>query len=215
MTSTTDIIAGATGMIVIALFIAYLPTLHTAVKERESFVKIAQGRIGEPPASGVNLLVSHFERGTEAMLVHLYREAERWAAGVSNTHTKYPVLLHFRAPRSPLHWLSTMTGVADAAALHRALLPEDAPPETRAVIDAIELCLADLAHTAGPATDSGGDPSDYAASMVSSARARLSAVGVEPAAEGLATERFAEMRAGYGATSSQLASRVAAPVTAT
>jgi hypothetical protein len=202
-------------MIVIALFIAYLPTLHTAVKERESFVKIAQGRIGEPPASGVNLLVSHFERGTEAMLVHLYREAERWAAGVSNTHTKYPVLLHFRAPRSPLHWLSTMTGVADAAALHRALLPEDAPPETRAVIDAIELCLADLAHTAGPATDSGGDPSDYAASMVSSARARLSAVGVEPAAEGLATERFAEMRAGYGATSSQLASRVAAPVTAT
>ena len=86
-----------------------------------------------------------------------------------------------------------MTGVADAAALHRALLPEDAPPETRAVIDAIELCLADLAHTAGPATDSGGDPSDYAASMVSSARARLSAVGVEPDAEGLATERFAEM----------------------
>lgn len=145
--SVVDITAAATGMIVIALFIAYLPTLYAAVKERERFVKLVQGRLGANELSGVNLLAAHYERRTDPMLVHLYRDAERWAIAVSETHAKYPVLVHFRAPRAPLQWLDTMVAVADAAVLHEKLI-RNAPAETRAVVDAIELCLDELVRAA-------------------------------------------------------------------
>lgn len=209
--SIVDIVAAATGMVVIALFIAYLPTLYAAVKDRERFLKLLQSRIGAPPASGVNVLAEHYERGTQAMLVHLYREAERWAAGVSETHAKYPVLLHFRAPRAPLHWLSTMVGVADAAALQRVLLADTAPPETRAVIDAVELCLRELSHTAAAPVEHEATPPMDAAGAVNEAAARLRAAGADPIDDGTAADRFLVLRAQYAALGIGLASAVAAP----
>lgn len=209
--SAVDIVAGATGMIVIALFIAYLPTMYAAVKERERFVKLIEGRTGGPPATGVNILAEHFERGTEAMLTHLYREAERWAVGVAETHTKYPVLLHFRAPRSPLHWLPTMVGVADAAALHRVLFAGGAPPETRAVIDAIELCLNDLLHSENELEES-SEALLQAESMLNEAQARLESAGVRCVVESDGPTRFMELRSRYRAVGTSLASVVATPL---
>lgn len=150
--SVINVTAAATGMVVVALFIAYLPTLYAAVRERERFVKLIEGRLRGRPLSGADLLLAHFERGTDQLLVDLYRDAERWAVDVVETHTKYPVLLHFRAPRAPLNWLDTLTAVADAAELHRLIISEP-PQETLSVSDAIELCLAGLARVAHVAAE--------------------------------------------------------------
>jgi len=108
-----------------------------------------------------------------------------------------------------MHWLPTMVAVADAAALHRAVLPQDAPQETRAVIDAVGLCLRDLAHTAG--TDGGPAAAPDAAAMISDAASRLRHAGADPVDDASAANRFAELRAGYGALGAGLASAIAAP----
>ncbi len=217
VSSSIDIAAAATGMTVIALFIAYLPTLYTAIKDRERFVKLIQGRTGHErgtsgPISGVTVLASHYERNTDLMLLHLYREAERWAVGVAETHAKYPVLLHFRAPRAPLHWLPTMVAIADAASLHRAVLPDKAPQETRAVIDAVELCLRDLAHTAGTEIERRPGVADEAASMVAEVEARLRQAGADPVVADGSVAMFVELRASYDAVSIGLASGISAPM---
>lgn len=209
--STVDIFAAATGMIVIALFIAFLPAQYTAIKDRERFVKLVQGRTTELPVSGPDLLASHYERGTETMLAHLYREGERWAAGVSETHTKYPVLLHFRAPRSPLHWLPTMVALADAAALQRATLPDEAPPETRAVIDAIDLCLGELGHTAGLDVEGDDVVPAQPDAIVTATATRLRRAGSNPTADSSAVARFGVLRHDYGAAGAELATAIAAP----
>lgn len=202
VTSSIDIVAGATGMIVIALFIAYLPTLYAAIKDRERFVKVIQGRCSGEAATGAALLACHFERGMQSLLGELYLDAERWAAGIADTHTKYPVLVHFRAPRARIDWLTTMIAVSDAAALHRALLGDHAPPEATAVCEALGMCFEDLAHVSGQraaAPAPGGS-----AALVAEAATRLRAAGIDagPAAEAL--PRYEALRARHAEASARL-----------
>ncbi|MGW4564964.1 hypothetical protein ACWEN3_21950 [Streptomyces sp. NPDC004561] len=143
--SVLDFIAAATGPVLIALQIAYLPTLYSAYNRRELEVTLLQARAGEP-AWGPEILARQWLVDTETALPELYRSWERLAADMGESHSTYPILLTFRSPRPHRSWLVGLVAVMDAAALQLSLDPRTAPPEARLVLRAGFSALRDIAR---------------------------------------------------------------------
>jgi len=143
--SALDFMAASTGPVLIALQIAYLPTLYAAYNRRELEVTLLQSRAGEP-AWGPEILARQWLVDTETALPELYTNWERLASDVGESHSTYPVLVAFRSPRPYRHWLVGMIAVMDAAALQLALTPRTAPPQARLVLRAGFTALRDIAR---------------------------------------------------------------------
>src|SRR2546426_939169 len=143
-----DFMAGADGLIVVALQIAYLPTLYSAFNRRETEVTLVAVRAGLP-AWGPELLArSRFTITTEE-LPNFYRQWERWGADVAESHSSYPILLRFRSPHPMASWLIALLAVMDSAALYSALAPGELPIEARLCLAMGIRCLRQLADTLG------------------------------------------------------------------
>ncbi len=155
--SAWDFLAAATGPVVIALQIAYLPTLYTAYNRRETEVTLLQSRAGEP-AWGPELLARQGLVSTEVALPALYQSWERLAAELGESHSNYPVLLSFRSPQPYRSWIVGLLAVMDAAAVHLAVTDRGAPPEARLVLRAGFTAMRDIARTVGIAYDPDPDP---------------------------------------------------------
>jgi hypothetical protein len=125
-----DVAAGSIWVIIVALQIAYLPTLYSAFSRREALVSMLESRAGAP-AWGPELLVRHQLVGIIDTLPDLYKEWEAWSADVAESHSTYPILLLFRSPEPWLSWLIGLLAVLDAAAMQLALCPTTAPSQAR------------------------------------------------------------------------------------
>ena len=147
-----DFLAGADGLIVVALQIAYLPTLYSAFNRRETEVTLMAVRAGQP-AWGPELLArSRFTITTED-LPNFYRQWERWAADVAESHASYPILLRFRSTHPMASWLIAMLAVMDSAALFSAVAPDELPIQGRLCLAMGSRCLRQLADTVGISYD--------------------------------------------------------------
>ncbi|WP_369241062.1 hypothetical protein AB5J56_41475 [Streptomyces sp. R21] len=144
--SALDFLAAATGPVVIALQIAYLPTLYAAYNRRELEVTLLQSRAGDP-AWGPEILARQWLVDTEKALPELYRSWERLASDIGESHSTYPVLLAFRSPRPYRSWIVGLVAVMDAAAMQLSLTPGSAPPEARLVLRAGFTALRDIARS--------------------------------------------------------------------
>lgn len=76
--------AAATGLVVVALLVGYLPTLYSAFNRRETMVTMLQSRAGAP-AWGPEILLRYQTVGLVDQLPALYTEWERWSADVSES----------------------------------------------------------------------------------------------------------------------------------
>jgi hypothetical protein len=146
--STIDLLAAATGLIVVALQIAYLPTLYNAFNRREADVALLSVRAGEP-AWGPELLARAHLMGSLEKLESFYETWERWAADVAESHSSYPVLLRFRAANPQSSWLTGFLAVLDSAALCASIAPEKTPIQARLFLRMGFGCLQQLARTVG------------------------------------------------------------------
>ena len=143
-TTALEIVAAGTGLLVIALEIAYLPALYSAFSAREAEVTLLATRAGVP-AWGPEILVRHqwFHIMTE--LPDLYGTWERWSAQVAESHANYPSLMWFRSPVPSRSWLTGLTAMLDAAALHDAACPGSAPRQSRICLQMGINCLRSVA----------------------------------------------------------------------
>jgi hypothetical protein len=146
--SLVDFAAAATGPLVTALLIAYLPTLYAAYNRREVEVTLLQVRAGEP-AWGPELLARQGLVDTVTELRVVYQGWERLAADIGESHANYPILLAFRSPRPYRSWIVSLLAVLDGAALHLALAPASAPREARLALRAGFTALRDIAVATG------------------------------------------------------------------
>lgn len=124
-------LAAATGLVVVALQIGYLPTLYAAFNRRETEVSLLNARAGVPSWGPELLARTHYALGsgvsTLDTLPDLYERWERWAADVAESHTTYLSLVRFRSPRELSSWVTSLLAVLDSAALILTLAPEEAP----------------------------------------------------------------------------------------
>ena len=144
--TVVDFAAAATGPLIIALQIAYLPTLYDAYNRREIEVTLLRSRAGEPPW-GPELLCRHALVGTIDELSEFFMSWERLASDMGESHANYPVLLLFRSPRPYRSWIVSLLTVMDGAALLMALAPNSPPAApARIMIRAGFTALRDIAR---------------------------------------------------------------------
>ena len=217
ITSTTagfgtgiSVAAGAAGLIVIALTIAYLPALYSVIRRRETLAWQLGARVGSP-AWGPSILLEYHREDALGSLTTLYEDWDRWASEVADGHTKYPVLNQFRAPRSRHHWLVSLLSVLDAAGLEFSLQDSSQIAAARFLLRSGTACSNDLAASIALTEDPvSTDPitrSDFAAAVD-----LLSDAGYpvhRPLDEAWA--RFHDWRAHYGTTICALLDVVVAP----
>ncbi len=123
----------ATGLVVTALLIAYLPVLYAAFNRRETQVNMLEALAGSP-AWGPELLARQVLIDNFGYLPTVYERWTEWAADISESHANYRALIFFRSPDPTGSWLLSMLAVLDAAALHLALWPSTVPSQARPVL---------------------------------------------------------------------------------
>jgi hypothetical protein len=140
-----EVAAAGIGLLVVALEIAYLPTLYTQFSTRETEVTLLEARAGNP-AWGPEILARHFWLDTMDELPPLYADWERWASAVSESHANYPGLIWFRSPVSTRSWLVALVAMMDSAALYHATSPTQTPRQARLCLSMGINCLRSMAR---------------------------------------------------------------------
>ena len=117
------------GLVLVALLIAFLPSIYAAFQRRELMVSLLQVRAGSPPTA-VKLIIRQHRIGTTdepfGQTSDLFREWEAWFADIEESHTSQGSLPYFRSPQPHRHWLTASGAMLDAAALQLSAV--DAPP---------------------------------------------------------------------------------------
>jgi hypothetical protein len=147
-------VVAATGLTIVSLQIAYLPTLYAAFNRRETEVALLNARAGVPSWGPELLARTHYALGsgvsTLDTLPDLYGRWERWAADVGESHSAYLPLVRFRSPRPLSSWVTALLAMLDSAALFLALSPESAPTvPARLFLRAGFLCFNQIANAVG------------------------------------------------------------------
>jgi hypothetical protein len=104
------------GLIMVALLIAYLPTIYAAFAKREAAVSMLEVRAGAPPSA--TELIERFQRLHGLEHLHgLWEQWEIWFVELEESHTSLAALVFFRSPKPNQSWVTAAGAVLDAAAL--------------------------------------------------------------------------------------------------
>ena len=121
------------GLVLIAILIAYLPTMYSAFSRREATVTLLEVRAGSPPSA-----IEMFERFRRLHrleeLNEIWATWEAWFSELEESHTSLAALAFFRSPRPHRHWVIAAGAVLDAASLAASTL--DVPRDSHA-----DLCI--------------------------------------------------------------------------
>jgi hypothetical protein len=121
------------GLIMVALLIAYLPSMYSAFQKREKAVTLLEVRAGSPP-SAIELFQRFQRLRRLEKLGELWVGWEIWFAELEESHTSLPALAFFRSPKPSQSWITAAGTVLDAAALAASTL--DIPHDVQA-----DLCI--------------------------------------------------------------------------
>jgi hypothetical protein len=116
---TLGFIEAGVGLTLLALLIAFIPTLYAAFQRREISVSRLVVRAGLPATPWGVLEVAQSVNSYEA-LEELWREWEQWFIEVGETHTTLTILNYYRSPEPEQTWITSAANVLDAAALFNA-----------------------------------------------------------------------------------------------
>src|ERR1700694_5836204 len=110
----------------LALCIAYLPTIYSAFAKRESAVSLLEVRAGSPP-SAVELIERYQRLHGLDSLHPLWETWEIWFAELEESHTSLAALVFFRSPKPQQSWVTAAGAILDAASLMNAAvaMPHD------------------------------------------------------------------------------------------
>ncbi len=119
------------GLMLIALLIAYLPTMYAAISRRETAVAMLETYADAPP-SPIRLITRIERIHGLAYLGELWKDWELWFAEVGESHTTFAPLVYFRSPKALHHWVTSAGALLDAASM--TLSAVDIPFDPRAAL---------------------------------------------------------------------------------
>ena len=147
------------GMILVALLIAYLPTIYSAFTRRETQVQLLEVRAGTPP-SPWELIARSYRTGELNELRDFWHDWHVWFAEVEETHTSLAALAFFRSPRPELSWVTAAGVVLDAASLMLSTVDIAREPRAAFCIRSGYLALRQIATFFQVAYDEDPDSGD-------------------------------------------------------
>ncbi|MGD2155478.1 MAG: hypothetical protein PVG14_09395 [Anaerolineales bacterium] len=132
------------GLILVALLIAYLPTMYAAFSKREVAVNLLSVRAGTPP-SPIEMLLRFNRIHTLDQLNEQWRAWERWFAEVEESHTSLSALVFFRSPEPNHSWVTASGTILDSASLTLSAIDTPWDPQAALCIRAGYLALRKIA----------------------------------------------------------------------
>jgi hypothetical protein len=202
------------GLLLIALLIAYLPTIYSGFSHREVQVTKLEVRAGSPP-SATELITRYFRISGFEKLTDLWAEWETWFAELEETHTSFGALAFFRSSQPDHSWVTASGAVLDSASLMAAAVDAPRNPQAELCIRAGYLALrriADFFEIPYVPAVRWDDPVSITRDEFDQACATLSGNGVPLKADrDLAWRDFIGWRVNYDAVLLELASLTIAP----
>ncbi len=147
------------GLLLIALLIAYLPSMYSAFQRRELAVTLLEVRAGSPPSAVEMIERFHRIHGFER-LTEMWQRWEEWFADIEESHTSLIALVFFRSPVPRRHWVTAAGAVLDGAALAASTLDIPRNPQADLCIRAGYLALRAIADFFGFPYDPNPKPTD-------------------------------------------------------
>lgn len=147
------------GLLLVALFISYFPSIYSAFTRRETGVTLLQVRAGSPPQPATMLIRYHRIEGRLHQLTELWRTWEVWFADIEESHTTFPILVYFRSPQPERSWITAAGVLLDSAAFWLAGVEHVIDPDAQLCVRAGYLALRriadgfDIAYDPDPAPD--------------------------------------------------------------
>ena len=186
---------GAIGLGVVAILITYLPSLQSAVQQRDVMASWVAARAGAP-VSGPAFLAWYYAR-KQGDVDEVWSTGEQWFRSLGQSQAAQPLLIAYRPLAPARSWVAAAGALLDAAALALTALalPDTGPPEVllEAGVRALEELAGSVARSLVPAQIEDVSPATYAAALD-----RLRASGAPVRSEAEATyDAFAALRARY------------------
>jgi hypothetical protein len=119
------------GLGLLALLIAYLPTLYGHFSRREAEVVKLETFAGSPPRAS-EMILRLYRIGRLDRLDEIWVGWEQWFVEIEESHTSQPALVLFRSQHVTNSWITAAGTVLDTAALSLAAL--DLPHEPQAAL---------------------------------------------------------------------------------
>lgn len=147
------------GLVMVALLIAYLPTIYAGFSRREAQVALWEAWAGSPPTAFQMIARTH-RTGELGQLREVWLNWQTWFAELEESHTSLASLAFFRSPKPDRSWITAGGSALDAAAL--VLSTIDVPWEPRAAfcIRTGYLSLRHIANFFGISYDDDPQPGD-------------------------------------------------------
>jgi len=114
--TTMAFIEAAIGLILVAILIAYLPTMYGAFSRRENAVMLLETRAGNPPSAAEMILRYHRNDGLDS-LRESWKSWESWFAELQESHTALVPLVFFRSVQPESSWVTAAGTILDTASL--------------------------------------------------------------------------------------------------
>lgn len=131
------------GLALLALLIAFLPTIYGVYSRREVLVTQSDTRAGSPP-DPVQFIVRAHSIGWLDQLDDHWVAWQVWFAELDETHTSFAILPFFRSSAPDRSWITTAGATLDAAALLDAAVDTPPQPNARLCIRAGTLALRSI-----------------------------------------------------------------------
>jgi hypothetical protein len=133
------------GLMLVALLIAYLPSIYSAFSRREAAVTLLEVRAGNPPSAVEMIQRYHRNHGLD-QLGEQWEIWETWFAELKESHTSLAALVFFRSPQASHSWVTAAGTVLDAAAMSLSALDIPYDPRAALCIRAGYLALRSIAE---------------------------------------------------------------------
>ena len=104
------------GLVLVAMLIAYLPTMYSAFSQRETNVAMLEVRAGWPPTAPELIWRLHGMESDASDKRRFWESWETWFTEIDESHTSLAALVFFRSPRAGQSWVVAAGVVLDAAA---------------------------------------------------------------------------------------------------
>src|SRR5437588_10078829 len=202
------------GIGLVALLIAYLPSMYAAFSRREAAVAILEVRAGSPPSVAQMMRRFHLIHGLDR-LTPTWAEWERWFAEVEDSHSSLPALVFFRSPRPERSWVTAAGAVLDTASFAASALDRPRDAQAELCVRAGYLALrrvADFFRIPHPADPTPTDPITIGRDEYDALYDELAEIGLPLKADREQAWRdFAGWRVNYDVVLVALATLVMAP----
>src|SRR6202162_1097455 len=212
--TTLYILEGIIGLVIVVLFITFLPTAYSIYSQREVVVTRVAFRFGAPP-SGVQILAQAYRLGLAQEIDELWRTWENWFTAMAETHISNSGVIFYHSSQPGTSWITTAGAILDASALFSSTVDREDVPW-------VPLCFQAGCHTLRDIATDVGIP--LGSALASSASIHVSRAEYDAACEQLLSagvplvadreegwRAFASMRSQYDFALIALANFVQAP----